>query len=136
MAEGPSTARACGGLLPLAIVKGMTSFMAGDVPDVEHPTLLSWVVSFFLGFTILVLTTSYTAVVTSSLVQADIGQITSLKDGLAKGLKFCVHDSSASLLYQLHPDLQPLAVEVDHALPEPSPVVRSRKDERPRACAE
>ena len=57
-AEKPESTRLFCESLPGAIVKGLNGFHASEVIDTERSSLHAWLTSFFLGFTVLVLTTS------------------------------------------------------------------------------
>ena len=94
-----------GGHLFKSIFKGMHAFTQGEV-DVENRTSGSWLTQFFVGFTVLVMTTGYTALVTTQLVQESNNRVTSMDHAIDLGMSFCAQDIIHADLHARFPKLR------------------------------
>ena len=99
------------GGLPLAVLKGLNSFTAFEVLDVPRKTSGSWLTTLSLGFTVLVLTTGYTAVVTTTLMQQSQVGVTDMEGAIKNGYSFCAEKVVWNTLIARYPKIQNLLVD-------------------------
>ena len=98
-------------LLPSSILKGWHSMFTSETTGVEVTTIGGWLTALALGFSVLVLFTGYTAVVTTDLMTAKQGSIQNLEEGIQRGFRFCSNANMKELLLAQYPDLQPYLVD-------------------------
>ena len=82
-----------------------------QVLDVPRKTSGSFLATFFLGFTGVVLTTGYTAVVTTTLLQQSQVGATSLDDAIRMGYTICAETAVHADLVSRYPQIQNLLAE-------------------------
>ena len=80
-----------GGSFVVAILKGVHAFSQGEVA-VDVKTSGVWLTQFVLGFTVLVMVTGYTALVTTQLLQASASRISSMEQAVNMGMTFCAQN--------------------------------------------
>ena len=94
---------------PLGMIKGWHGYTVGDI-SVEHQTSGSWLTAVGVGFSVLVLLTGYSAVVTTSLLTKSRVEIRTLEEGIAKGYNFCANADMRPALVAQNKRLGPLLV--------------------------
>jgi hypothetical protein len=80
------------------------------VPETELRTSGSWLTSFFVGFTFMVLNTGYTAVVTTQLLEKNSAAVNSLQDAISQSRLLCCQQAMAVTLMARYPSLSGLLV--------------------------
>lgn len=88
-----------------SMLRGIGAFNTCEVAGVDEDST-SWsshVLTVALGFTVLVLQTGYTAVVTSRMVSRSRGVVSSLEEAIGKGYTFCVAGPVVADLSLQHP---------------------------------
>jgi len=81
---------------------------------VERKTSGSWMTTISLGFTVLVLTTGYTAVVTTTLVQESMAAVSSLSQAAAAGYTFCTEPGVEATMANRYPEIANKLVAVSN----------------------
>ena len=98
--------------VPTAMLKGINSFNgSGEVFDVERKTSGSWITTVALGFTVLVLLTAYSAVITVTLVEQSFAAVNSLEEAIRAGMSICAEPETFTGLSSLNPKIAPLLVD-------------------------
>lgn len=96
------------GGLPMAMLKGITAFNLNEVAEVPRKTSGSWLTTFALGFSTIVLLTGYTAVVTGTLLLEAQTGASSVDEAIRKGYTFCAEASVHAQLITAFPKIASL----------------------------
>jgi hypothetical protein len=95
------------GGLAIAALRGMCAFVSGGQVQVQARWSGSWVTQFMASFVALVMTTGYTAVVTTGLLSKSRSKYVTFEDAIQDNLRFCVHGIIIKELLARHRSLYP-----------------------------
>lgn len=97
--------------VPSSVVNGWVAMFTNEVNRVEVRTIGGALAELAIGFSVLVLFTGYTAVVTADLMTQKLGPIENLEEGLQRSYTFCVDANLRELFTAQYPDLEPYLVD-------------------------
>jgi len=91
-----------------AALKGLNAFNTGEVVEVPRRSSGSWLTSLALGFTVLVLVTGYTSVITVTLMQNTQITVSSIDDAIFNGYTFCLEPTAHAPMIARYPKIEGL----------------------------